>query len=455
LYFIEVDFEESNIQNRFVVKPGVDSDLDEKKHTYNGLPDLMTRVASMELTKLDNEVEECQVIYVPQLGYLLRFKRTSWMKKEEDFQLNDMTFVFLSDGYVHYKTQATNELSHLLGDTQCEIHDHETAIMHKLQSVIVQHSHALVTVVEYAAELDCLLSLAQLAKEYNYCRPELTSENVIYIKNGRHPLQELCVTAFIPNDTCIDLSNGRMKILTGANASGKSVYLTQVGLIVYLAHIGSFVPAEVAKIGLLHGIFTRIQTRESVSVQQSAFLIDVNQVSTAVQCATSNSLILLDEFGKGTATVDGLSLLTSVLRHWLRKGEECPNVLVSTHFHSIIKQSLLPNTRLIEYLTMDTLNDQGELVFLYQLVKGTSDTSHAFHIASTVGLPASCINRATIVSDQICKNEPVTRADEVDSETRHKLCSLLVGQFLNLDLTNDNVTHFLQEFVLSNAKDTI
>ncbi|XP_011405401.2 PREDICTED: mutS protein homolog 5 [Amphimedon queenslandica] len=450
-----VDFEESVAQNRFVVKYGVNSDLDEKKHTFDGLTDLMTKVAATELAGLDPEVKECQVIYVPQIGFLLRFEKVSWMKQEPDFHIKDMTFAFLSEGHVHYRTKATIELDDLLGDTQWDIHDAETAMMHRLQSVLMEHSGALISVIECTTELDCLVSMSKLAKEHNFVKPELTEDNVIYIKNGRHPLQELCVNTFVPNDTVSDSAHGTMKILTGANASGKSVYLTQVGLIVYLAHIGSFVPAEAAKIGIMDGIFTRVQTRESVSIAQSTFLIDINQVSTAVQCGTHRSLILLDEFGKGTATVDGLALLAAVLRHWLKKEEECPHILVSTHFHSLLDQKLLPDSELIEYLTMDTINDKGELVFLYQLVPGKSDTSHACHIAATVGLPPEIIERAQKVSQQIRCNEPVTQINDANTEAKTKVCIDIVNRFMELDLEKDDVVGFLQDYVLPTAKDII
>lgn len=439
-----VDFDDSVAQNRFVVKPGVDESLDEKKRTYNGLPDFMTKVAQEELSRLDASILECNILYLPQLGYLLAIPRTEEMKEEKDFEMEGLQFVFFSDNTVHYKSASTRELDILLGDTLCEITDHETAIMHRLQNIILEHTDLLMKVMEYTAELDCLISLSVHAKEYNYVCPELTEENILNIKGGRHPLQEMYVTPFVANDTLVEKEALRMKILTGPNASGKSVYLKQVGLIVYLAHIGSYVPAESAIIGITDRIFTRIHTRETVSVGLSTFMIDLNQVACAVQFATDRSLIIIDEFGKGTATVDGLSLLTACLKHWLSEGIHCPKLLVSTHFHSIIQHKLLPLTPLMRFQTMETMQNGDELVFLYQLIDGYTNTSYACHIASLAGISSDLVKRGHEILDLIRNNKPVKRRNSTENKNELKRCSNIVQTFLNLDLEQHDLALFLK-----------
>ncbi|XP_031553158.1 mutS protein homolog 5-like [Actinia tenebrosa] len=443
-----VDFEESAEQNRFVVKPGVDPVLDEKKRTYNGLPDFMTKVAREELSKLRSSVTECNVIYLPQLGYLLSIPRTADMKEEKDFEMEGLEFVFLSNNMVYYKSESTKELDLLLGDTQCEITDHETAIMHRLQSIILTHGKTLLGMMECAAELDCLVSLAICARESNYVRPEITSDSILDIKGGRHPLQELCVNQFVPNDTSKEKDKGRMTILTGPNASGKSVYLKQVGLIVFMAHIGSFVPADSAIIGVTDRIFTRIHTRETVSIGLSTFMIDLGQVATAVQGATEHSLVIIDEFGKGTATVDGLSLLCATLKHWLAFNERCPRIFVSTHFHSLIRQKLLPDTAILKYQTTQVIEDGEELVFLYNLVDGYASSSYAGHIARLAGIPDDLVKRGAEVSEMVRCNKPLQRKDSVSWETQRKRCSTIVNRFLELNLEEDDLHSFLSDFVI-------
>ncbi|XP_022783288.1 mutS protein homolog 5-like isoform X2 [Stylophora pistillata] len=442
-----IDFDESTEQNRFVVKPGVDPALDEKKRTYNGLPDFMTTVAREELNKLSSSITECNVIYLPQLGYLLAIPRSPELKEESDFGIDGLEFVFLSNNRLHYKSARTRELDNLLGDTQCEITDHETAIMHRLQTVILEHTKVLMDVMECCAELDCLISLAVCARENNYVCPKLTMDSVLNIEQGRHPLQELCVNLFVPNDTVFEKDKGRMKVLTGPNASGKSVYLKQVGLIVFLTHIGSFVPAESATVGITDRIFTRIHTRETVSVGLSTFMIDLNQVATAVNAATDNSLVIVDEFGKGTATIDGLSLLTATLRHWLRQGSSCPKLLVSTHFHSLVKQKLLPQTPLVTYQTMQVMEEDEDIAFLYHLIDGYAESSLACHIASLAGLPHELLKRAQQVTQLTRCNKPILKKDTADDEEQRKRHKAIVTKFLALNLDNEDPQTFLSDLL--------
>lgn len=447
-----VDFEESKVVGRFVVKPNVDAELDDKKRTYNGLPDFMTKLAAEELERLSDDIQECNVIYLPQLGYLLAIPRLDYMQTEEDFEMPGLEFVFLSNNMLHYKSDRTRELDILLGDTQCEITDQETAIMHKLQNAILESYRTLTEVQDLCAELDCLLSLAASATEFNYVRPSVVSEGVININGGRHPIQEVCCSPFVPNDTLSNLNNGKMKVLTGPNASGKSVYLKQVALIVYMAHIGSFVPAESAVIGCVDRIFTRIRTMDSVSVGLSTFMIDVNQMSEALRDATERSLVVVDEFGKGTELVDGMALLCSCLSFWIDKGNSCPHVLVSTHFHSIIHQQLLPESPMVKFLTMDSLTEEGELLFLYQLVEGHARSSYASHVALQAGLPQEIVQRGKEVSELIRQNKPVYAIDTADTETHFKRSELIVKKFLDLDLETDDLESFLRDFVMPTSE---
>ncbi|XP_070196128.1 mutS protein homolog 5-like isoform X2 [Littorina saxatilis] len=322
-----VDFDAPSDNNSFMVKTGVDEELDEKKRLYFGLPDLMTKVAREELSRLGDNIKTCNVIYLPQICYLLAVPKPDGIDSG-DFYMPGMQFMFECNNVLHYKSARTRDLDNMLGDTLCDIKDMEMSIMLKLQNTIVQHSAVLLDIMEYAAQLDCLQSLASCAIEFGYVRPELTEDDVIDVKKGRHPIQELCCSPFIPNDIQSSGAHGKVKILTGPNACGKSVYLKQVAVIVYMAHIGSFVPAESALVGQIDRIFSRVKSLESVSVGLSTFMLDINQMADALNNATSKSLVVVDEFGKGTETVDGLSLLSASLRFWLKKMEGCPHVFV-------------------------------------------------------------------------------------------------------------------------------
>ncbi|XP_029639779.1 mutS protein homolog 5-like isoform X1 [Octopus sinensis] len=447
-----VDFTESKAQNRFVVKANVDQNLDDKKRTYNGLPSFMTEVAKEELNHLSEDITECNVVYLPQLGYLLAIPCSDNLTSEAQFHIPGLEFVFLSNNMIHYKSASTRNLDKILGDTQCEITDHETAIMHQLQDTILEHCQVLFNVMDSAAELDCLIALSLCAQEFGYVQPIFTPENVIDIKAGRHPLQEIVSSPYVANDITSGGRHPKLKILTGPNASGKSVYLKQVALILYMSYIGSFIPAESpSTVCTVDRIFTRIKSQESVSVGLSTFMLDINQMSDCLRHATGRSLVIVDEFGKGTESVDGLTLLCASLRHWLTM-ENCPHVLVSTNFHDIIEQKLLPASPTLEYLTMETLTNKDEVVFLYQITKGFSDCSFANETALQAGLPVEIVERGKTISKLIQENKPIYNIDTAKQDLKFKWCQLLVERFLKLDLSSENLQAFLEDIKLSHNK---
>lgn len=441
-----VDFESSISENHFIVRPNVDPIIDEKKRKLVGLSDFLTEVARKELEDLDNRIPSCSVIYIPLIGFLLSLPRLPTMVGKTDFEIEGLDFMFLSEEKLHYRSARTKELDSLLGDLHCEIRDQETLIMYQLQSKILEKSAVLSDVIEYTAHLDVLLSLAVMARENGYIRPTFSHSPIIHIKDGRHPLMELCAKTFVPNSVDSSETYGRIKLLTGPNSSGKSVYLKQVGLITFMALIGSYVPATKAEIGPIDGIYTRIHSRESVSLGLSTFMIDLNQIAKAVNNATENSLVLIDEFGKGTNTVDGLSLLAAVLRHWIAQVSQCPHLFVATNFHSLMQLKLLPHTPLVQYLTMDTHQDGEELVFFYQIKEGMSTVSHAANIAALAGMPSKIIDRGVEVSELFHNGKPIQRTDHPSREKQMQNCKSLVDKFLSLDLDNSQVD--LKEFLI-------
>uniref|UniRef100_A0A803TJQ4 MutS protein homolog 5 n=1 Tax=Anolis carolinensis TaxID=28377 RepID=A0A803TJQ4_ANOCA len=348
------------------------------------------------------------------------------------------------DAIIDEKKRKVMGLSDFLTDVTVD-EDQETLIMYQLQTKILEKSAVLNDVIEYTAHLDVLLSLAVMARENGYVRPHFSHSHMIRIKDGRHPLMELCAKTFVPNSVESCETSGRIKILTGPNSSGKSIYLKQVGLITFMALIGSYVPAAEAEIGAVDGIYTRIHSRESVSLGLSTFMIDLNQVAKAVNNATERSLVLIDEFGKGTNTVDGLSLLAAVLRYWIKQATNCPHIFVATNFHSLVQLKLLPTTPLVQYLTMDTHQDGDELVFFYQIKEGVSTVSHAANIAALAGMPPKVIARGIEVSELLRNGKPIQRPDHSSKEKQLQNCKALVDKFLSLDLDDPHLD--LKEFM--------
>ncbi|XP_059794386.1 mutS protein homolog 5 isoform X4 [Balaenoptera ricei] len=436
-----VDFEGSLAENRFTVLPNIDPEIDEKKRRLTGLPSFLTEVARKELENLDLRIPSCSVIYIPLIGFLLCIPRLPSMVETNDFEIEGLDFMFLSEEKLHYRSARTKELDALLGDLHCDIRDQETLLMYQLQCQVLARAAVLTRVLDLASRLDVLLALASAARDYGYSRPHYSARLLgVRIQNGRHPLMELCARTFVPNSAECGGYKGRVKVITGPNSSGKSIYLKQVGLITFMALVGSFVPAEEAEIGAVDAIFTRIHSCESISLGLSTFMIDLNQqVAKAVNNATERSLVLIDEFGKGTNTVDGLALLAAVIRHWLALGPTCPHIFVATNFLSLIQLQLLPQGPLVQYLTMETCEDGNDLVFFYQVCEGVANASHASHTAAQAGLPEKLVARGKEVSDLICSGKPIKPVKELLKEKQMENCQTLVNKFLKLDLEDPNL----------------
>ncbi|XP_032196743.1 mutS protein homolog 5 isoform X12 [Mustela erminea] len=436
-----VDFEGSLAENRFTVLPNIDPDIDEKKRRLMGLPSFLTEVARKELENLDSRIPSCSVIYIPLIGFLLSIPRLPSMAEASDFEIEGLDFMFLSEEKLHYRSARTKELDVLLGDLHCDIRDQETLLMYQLQCQVLARASVLTRVLDLASRLDVLLALASAARDYGYSRPRYSPQLLgVRIQNGRHPLMELCARTFVPNSAECGGDRGRVKVITGPNSSGKSIYLKQVGLITFMALVGSFVPAEEAEIGAVDAIFTRIHSCESISLGLSTFMIDLNQqVAKAVNNATKQSLVLIDEFGKGTNTVDGLALLAAVLRHWLALGPVCPHIFVATNFLSLVQLQLLPQGPLLQYLTMETCEDGDDLVFFYQVCEGIAKASHASHTAVQAGLPDQLLTRGKEVSDLIRSGKPIKPVKELLKEKQMENCQTLVDKFLKLDLEDPDL----------------
>ena len=242
------------------------------------------------------------------------------------------------------------------------------------------------------SKIDCLVSLAIVAVNNNYCKPQMVTNNEISIKNGRHPVIELLQkkNSFITNDTFLNDSDDRTMILTGPNMAGKSTYMRQVALITLMAHIGSFVPADEAKICIVDRIFTRIGASDDLAVGQSTFMVEMVEVSNILTFATNKSLIILDEVGRGTSTHDGMSIASAVVE-FLAKNLKC-KTLFATHYHELMH--LEGTLQGVKNYCISIKEINGELVFLHKIMRGSATKSYGIEVASLAGVPKMVINRA-------------------------------------------------------------
>jgi DNA mismatch repair protein MSH5 len=360
-----VDFDKSAEESRTVILEGVDEELDNMKRTFAGLDDLLGTVARSLSEKLPADFQGAlNVLYFPQIGFLITVPldpATGEAVYDGSYD-NPWERMFSTEDQVYFKNSQMREMDGHFGDLYGIISDREIEISHELAQYVLEYEELLTAASDVCGELDSILALAQGARLYKLCRPGVSNDNTILIKGGRHILQELSVSSFVPNDTTMvggaNLDAGdedvipespsvqhtyarksgpNVLILTGPNYSGKSVYLKQVALIVYMAHLGSYVPAESAKIGLTDRILSRVTTRETVSRTQSAFMIDLQQISQALSLATPRSLLIIDEFGKGTDSSDGAGLACAVFNYLIGLGNNGPKVIGATHFHGMFK----------------------------------------------------------------------------------------------------------------------
>ncbi|KIM89101.1 hypothetical protein PILCRDRAFT_211886 [Piloderma croceum F 1598] len=493
-----IDWEESANACRVCVRSHIDEELDNKKHVYHGIDSVLCKVADQICQIIPpNYASSLNVVYFPQLGFLICVPMLDEWKGDDGIQVLDgWSFQFSSESHVYFKSQEMRDMDIHIGDLHPSIVDREIEIVQELQSRILVYDKAIGHACDVCAELDVLLSFAEASRGYDYRQPRMVNESVIDIVGGRHPLQEQAVDTFVPNSASLVGGAGTnsqfagyrdqqqtdctttwnsVVVCTGANACGKSVYLKQ---------IGCFVPAESATLGIVDKIFTRIQTRESVSKAQSAFMIDLNQVSLALRNCTARSLVILDEFGKGTRSTDGAGLFCGVLKHLLDRGSNCPKVLAATHFHEVFRTDLfdfesVPVTFLHMQVMFTTTNgalstdsngstlqnrtenisitpqhqeedDESLLVgpgeritYLYRVANGLSLDSHAAQCAEIFGIPQRVVERARYVTHLLAVHELGQLLDEeiTEAETNDlKEAEMVCRRFLawNLEGTETN-----------------
>ena len=270
------------------------------------------------------------------------------------------------------------------------------------------------------AQIDVFASLALVASQNNYCKPKINESGIIDIKNGRHPVVEKMITndMFIENETYLDQHKNRISIITGPNMAGKSTYMRQTALIVLMAQIGSFVPAQTANIGIVDRIFTRVGASDDLASGQSTFMVEMNEVANILRNATAKSLLILDEIGRGTSTFDGLSIAWAVVEHISNPKLLGAKTLFATHYHELTE--LEGKLDSVNNYCIAVKEKGDDIVFLRKIVKGGADRSYGIQVAKLAGLPDSVIERAKEIAEQLLANDITDTVKSISVDNGHK-----------------------------------
>ena len=318
-----------------------------------------------------------------------------------------------------YITDELKEIESTILGAQDKVVNLEYEIFTKIRDTVANEISRLQQSSIIVATIDALCSLAEIADKYNYRRPIVDESDDIIIKEGRHPVVERIIPTgeFVPNDTVLNESTDRINIITGPNMAGKSTYMRQVALIVLMAQVGSFVPADSAKIGVVDKIFTRVGASDDLASGQSTFMIEMNEVANIITNSTKKSLLILDEIGRGTSTFDGLSIAWAVIEHLAKKTGA--RTLFATHYHELTElENKIDGVK--NYCI--SVKEKGEdVIFLRKIIRGGADESYGVHVAKLAGIPNSVTTRANEILKTLKENSFVSNSERVEKKA--------VGQF--------------------------
>ena len=370
-----------------VIKQDFSPDLDSLRETSRGAQDY---IAGLEQTERQRTgIKSLKVGYNRVFGYYIEVSKPNLSHVPEDY-VRRQTLV----GGERFITPEMKEYESKILNAQDRIGELENSLFRQVCQQVGEAAPSIMATARSIAHLDVFCSLAEVASRDGYVRPLLNDGDLLEIRQGRHPVVDrmLPPSSFVPNDTRLSNKDQQLIILTGPNMSGKSTYIRQVALIVLMAQIGSFVPAEEATVGIVDRIFTRVGLQDDLAVGQSTFMVEMVESAAILNHATPHSLIILDEIGRGTSTYDGLAIARAVAEYIHNHPRLGCKTLFATHYHELTQLAdLLPRVRNYNVAVSE---DQGNVVFLRRIVPGGADKSYGVHVARLAGLPGSVINRA-------------------------------------------------------------
>ena len=372
------------------IRDGFHPEVDRLRDILSGGKSVIADVEAREREKTG--IKSLKVGYNKVFGYYIEVSK-SYYDQVPDAYIRKQTLA----GCERYITQELKDLEHTVLTASDRVVALEYEIFTDLRAQVSARMARIQSTAAAVAELDALCSLASAAVKNNYCRPEVDEGGVIEIHDGRHPVVErmLSGSLFVPNDTYMGEREDRVAIITGPNMAGKSTYMRQVALITLMAQVGSFVPARAARIGVVDRIFTRIGASDDLGAGQSTFMVEMTEVADILKYATSRSLLILDEIGRGTSTFDGMSIARAVLEHCADRKKLGAKTLFATHYHELTAlEEAIPG---VKNYSIAIRSRGEELIFLRKIIPGGADRSYGIEVAKLAGLPETVVKKARSV----------------------------------------------------------
>ncbi|WP_456431148.1 DNA mismatch repair protein MutS [Thermosulfuriphilus sp.] len=377
----------ASLKDGGVIKEGFDPELDEYLRLRRDAKGMLAEIEKRERERTG--IANLKVGFNKVFGYYIEVTKSQLARVPEDY-IRKQTLVS-AERFITPELKVFEEKALSAEERSKAL---EIRIFEDLRKKVAASGSRIQATAQAVACLDCLVSLAELAEEGDYCRPEITEEPLIEIEEGRHPVVEahLPKGSFVPNSLRLDHEENLLLIITGPNMAGKSTILRQTALIVLLAQMGSFVPAKRARIGLVDRIFTRVGASDALSRGQSTFMVEMTECAHILHQATNRSLVILDEIGRGTATYDGLSIAWAVAEYLLEKDGQGVKTLFATHYHELTEMVRLSEKVKNFNIAVKEWNDQ--VIFLHRLQPGPANRSYGIQVASLAGVPRQVIKRA-------------------------------------------------------------
>ena len=378
-----------------VIRDGVNEELDKLRQVaYHG-KDYLLKIQERE--QKETGIQSLKIGYNNVFGYYLEVRNTykemvpeTWIRKQT-----------LANAE-RYITQELKEYEETILGAEEKILSIEMRLFNELVMAMQEFTPQIQINANLIAHIDCLLSFAKTAELHHYIRPTIDTSDVIDIRQGRHPVIETQLPLgekYVPNDIMLDSGQQQIIIITGPNMAGKSALLRQTALIVLMAQVGSFVPAESARIGLVDKIFTRVGASDNISLGESTFMVEMTEASNILNNVTPKSLVLFDELGRGTSTYDGISIAWAIVEYLHEHPKAQARTLFATHYHEL--NEMEKNFKRIKNFNVSVKEVEGKVIFLRKLMPGGSEHSFGIHVAEIAGMPRSIVKRANTILKQL------------------------------------------------------